>query len=77
MQLKIHAIRCIIFELLSFSLENVFFQKVFLIIVEDSWYGCIKQGSHKQQKEQVVALIVDNIHSCLRIKVWLSCHRFS
>jgi hypothetical protein len=61
MQLKIHAIRSIIFELLSFSLENVFFQKVFLIIVEDSWYGCIEQGSHKQQIEQVVALIIDNI----------------
>jgi hypothetical protein len=70
MQLKVRAIRSIIFELLSFSFENVFFQKVFLIIVKDSWYGCIKQGSHKQQKEQVVALIVDNIEYCLSVEIW-------
>jgi hypothetical protein len=76
MQLKVHAIRSIIFELLSFSLENVFFQKVFLIIVKDSWYWCIEQGTHKQQIEQVVTLIVDNIECCLSVKVWFDCHRF-
>lgn len=61
MELEVHAIFGLELELLTFLLENVFFQKVFSVVVKDFGDRCIKQSKSKQKHKQKGGLNTDKI----------------